>query len=164
MNAVEGKRPSRHLDRRNVVVGLPSADRDEVLRLFVERLVELGTFSEAAGTTVLRAVLKRERVGSTGVGHGIAIPHAKTSAIETQIVAYARVAEPIPYGSADGVDVHSLFLVVSPTEANEEHIAILKWIASIARSDYYTKVLRNTSDPDSLHSLFLETDGPAQAR
>jgi mannitol/fructose-specific phosphotransferase system IIA component (Ntr-type) len=164
VNAVDSKRPSRHLDRRHVVVGLPPADRDEVLREYVDRLVALGAFSESAGTTVLRAVLKRERVGSTGVGHGIAIPHAKTSAIETPIVAYARVAEPIPYGSADGVDVHSLFLVVSPADANDEHIAILKWLASIARSDYYTKVLRNTSDPDSLHSLFLETDGPAQPR
>jgi len=161
---VDSKKPSRHLDRKYVVVGLAPADRDEVLREFVERLVALGAFSESAGTSVLRAVLKRERVGSTGVGHGIAIPHAKTSATPTQIVAFARVAEPIPYGSADGVDVHSLFLVVSPTQGNEEHIAILKWIASIARSDYYTKVLRNTSDPDSLHSLFLETDGPPQPR
>jgi mannitol/fructose-specific phosphotransferase system IIA component (Ntr-type) len=68
------------------------------------------------------------------------------------------VSEPIPYGASDGADVHSLFLVLSPAEAHEEHVAILKWIASIARSDYYSKVLTNTSDPDSLHSLFLETD------
>jgi mannitol/fructose-specific phosphotransferase system IIA component (Ntr-type) len=144
-----------------VVVGLPPAERDEVLRVFVERLVTLGAFPEAAGTTVLRAVLKRERVGSTGVGRGIAIPHAKTSAVASPIIAFARIAEPIPYGAADGMDVHSLFLVVSPAEANDEHIAILKWIASIARSDYYSKILVNTSDPDSLHSLFLETDGAA---
>lgn len=161
MKPVATKKPSRHLARKHVVVGVAPADRDEVLRDFVEHLVGLGAFSESAGTSVLRAVLKRERVGSTGVGHGIAIPHAKTSAIGSPIVAFARVAEPIPYGSADGVDVHSLFLVVSPVDANDEHIAILKWLASIARSDYYTKVLKNTTDPDSLFSLFLETDGPA---
>lgn len=154
-------KPSSYLDRRNVIVGLPPSERDEALRVFVERLVAAGTFAEAAGTTVLRAVLKRERVGSTGVGRGIAIPHAKTSAVEAPVVAFARVAEPIPYGAADGADVHSLFLVVSPAEATAEHVAILKWIASIARSDYYSKVLANTSEPDSLHSLFLETDGQA---
>jgi PTS system fructose-specific IIA component len=158
---LDAKRPSARLDRRHVVVGLAPAERDEVLRDFVERLVALGAFPESAGTAVLRAVLKRERVGSTGVGRGIAIPHAKTSAVETPIVAFARIAEPIPYGAADGVEVHSLFLVVSPSEANDEHVAILKWIASIARSDYYSKVLVNTSDPESLHSLFLETDGAA---
>lgn len=152
-------RPSSCLDPHHVIVGLAPADRDEVLRDFVDRLVAAGAFPEAAGTSVLRAVLKRERVGSTGVGRGIAIPHAKTAAVEKPIVAFARIAEPIPYGATDGADVHSLFLVVSPAEAGDVHVAILKWIASIARSDYYSKVLRNTSDPASLHSLFLETDG-----
>jgi mannitol/fructose-specific phosphotransferase system IIA component (Ntr-type) len=154
-------KPSRHLDRRHVLVGITPADKEDVLRDVVDRLVALDAFSAAEGTTVLRAILKRERVGSTGVGHGIAIPHAKTSAVTKPLIAYARTLEPIPYGAADGVDVHSLFLVVSPPEATEEHIAALRWIASIARSDYYAKVLGNTTDPDSLHSLFLETDGQA---
>lgn len=155
------RKPSAYLSQAHVFVGLPPADRDEVLRVFVDRLVELGAFPADAGTTVLRAVLKRERVGSTGVGRGIAIPHAKTSAVTGPIVAFARIAEPIPYGATDGADVHSLFLVVSPAEAHDEHIGILKWIAAIARSDYYSKVLRNTSDPALLHSLFLESDGTA---
>ena len=152
-------RPSSCLDARHVIVGIPPAERDEVLRDFVDRLVALGGLPEDAGTTVLRAVLKRERVGSTGVGRGIAIPHAKTAAVTQPIVAFARIAEPIPYGATDGADVHSLFLVVSPADASDVHVSILKWIATIARSDYYSKVLRNTSDPASLHSLFLETDG-----
>ena len=156
---MQPRKPSFHLERHHVIVGLAPAERDEVLRDFIERLVAAGAFPEAAGTTVLRAVLKRERVGSTGVGRGIAIPHAKTAGIERPMVAYGRLAEPIPYGATDGGDVHSLFLVVSPPEANEEHIAVLRWIASIARSDYYSKVLRNTTDPDSLFGLFLETDG-----
>jgi mannitol/fructose-specific phosphotransferase system IIA component (Ntr-type) len=156
-------KPSSRLDRRHVFVGLPGGERDDVLRQFVDRLVASGAFDETAGTTVLRAVLKRERVGSTGVGRGIAIPHAKTAAVTTPMVAFARLAEPIPYGATDGADVHSLFLVVSPPESADEHVAILKWIASIARSDYFAKVVKNTSDPDSLHSLFLETDGSPQA-
>jgi len=158
---VTAKKPSQFLERRSVIVGLAPAERDEVLRAFVDRLVAEGVLEEPAGTSVLRAVLKRERVGSTGVGRGIAIPHAKTSAIETPVIAFARLATAIPYGASDGADVHSLFLVVSPAESHEQHVAILKWIASIARSDYYSKVLANTSEPDSLHSLFLETDGQA---
>ena len=154
-------KPSSYLSPSRVLVGIPPADRDEVLRVFVDRLVGLGALPHDAGTTVLRAVLKRERVGSTGVGRGIAIPHAKTSAVTGPIVAFGGIAEPIPYGATDGADVHSLFLVVSPAEAHEEHIAILKWIAAIARSDYYSKVLRNTADPGLLYSLFLETDGTA---
>src|SRR5262245_14650173 len=153
--------PNAHLNSAHVFVGLAPGDRDDVLKEFVERLVAAGAFPADAGTSVLRAVLKRERVGSTGVGRGIAIPHAKTSAVATPVVAFARLSGAIPYGATDGADVHSLFLVVSPPEDAQLHMAILKWIASIARSDYYSKVLRNTSDPASLHSLFLESDNPA---
>jgi mannitol/fructose-specific phosphotransferase system IIA component (Ntr-type) len=156
---VAGPRPSSYLPRTNVLVGLAPAERDEVLRDLVERLAVAGAIPASAGTTVLRAVLKRERVGSTGVGRGIAVPHAKTSGIDRPIVAYGRVTTAIDYGATDGAPVHSLFLVVSPADANEEHREILKWIASIARSDYYSKVLLNTTDADSLHALFLETDG-----
>jgi mannitol/fructose-specific phosphotransferase system IIA component (Ntr-type) len=151
-------RPSSRLSRENVFVDVPPGERDDVLADVVDRLVKSGALPADAATTVLRAVLKRERVGTTGLGRGIAIPHAKTSAVTEPVVAFARLAEPIPYGATDGQDVHSLFLIVSPAEAGEEHVAVLKWVASIARSDYYARVLRNTSDPDSLHSLFLETD------
>jgi mannitol/fructose-specific phosphotransferase system IIA component (Ntr-type) len=144
-----------------VLTGLPPGEREEVLREFVARLVAVGAIEDSAQTTVLRAVLKRERMGSTGVGRGIAIPHAKTAAVVKPVVAFARLAEPIPYGSADGAGVHSLFLVVSPLESADVHIAILKWIASIARSDYFSNVMKNTSDAESLYTLFLETDGQA---
>jgi mannitol/fructose-specific phosphotransferase system IIA component (Ntr-type) len=154
-------KPSSRLSRAHVFTDVPPGDRDDVLRDLVDRLVADGSLPPDAGTTVLRAVLKRERVGTTGLGRGIAIPHAKTAAVTEPIVAFARLARPIPYGASDGADVHSLFLVVSPAEAGEEHVAILRWVASIARSDYFARVLKNTSDPDSLHSLFLETDASA---
>lgn len=153
-----GRRPSSYLDPKHVFVGLPAGEREDVLKAFVDRLAEAGAFAASDATSVLRAVLKRERIGSTGVGRGIAIPHAKTSAVASPLVAFGRLVEPVPYGSADGAHVSSLFLVVSPLEAAEEHVAILRWIASIARSEYYAKVLGNTSDPESLYSLFVESD------
>ena len=72
------RKPSSYLDRKHVVSGLRPGDRDQVLRDLVEHLVTAGALPGTSATAVLRAVLKRERVGSTGVGHGIAIPHAKT--------------------------------------------------------------------------------------
>jgi len=113
---VAAPKPSSFLSREHVVVGLPPGDRDEVLREFVDRLVAQGAFDAAAATTVLRAVLKRERVGSTGVGRGIAIPTPRRRGHRTDRgVRAAGVA--IPYGATDGADVHSLFLVVSPADA-----------------------------------------------
>ena len=148
-----------YLERRNVIAEIPTGDRDEVLKDIVNRLAEAGAIPRDAATTVVRGLLKRERGGSTGVGRGIAIPHTKTPAVSRPLLAFARLSEPVPFGATDGEDVHSLFLVISPPEAAEAHLAILKWVAALARSDYYATILRNTRDPDSLHSLFLEADG-----
>lgn len=146
------------LERAHVFVGIPPAPRDEILRTVLDRLVSAGALDSDASTTVLRAVLKRERTGTTGIGRGIAVPHCKTAAVGRALVAFARVVEPIDFGAADGDPVHSLFLVVSPPEASDEHVAILRSVARIARDDYASRVLRNTNDPSSLYELFCELD------
>lgn len=147
------------LVREHVFTDLPPVERDELFRLLLDRLVAAGVLTEDASTTVLRAILKRERTGTTGIGHGIAIPHCKTAAVASPLVALARPVEPISYGAADGDPVHSLFLVVSPPEESDAHVAILKSVARIARDDYASRVLRNTSEGGSLFELIRELDG-----
>jgi mannitol/fructose-specific phosphotransferase system IIA component (Ntr-type) len=154
-------RMSDYLDRKHIFTDLPLGDRDDVLRWMIERVAGDQGMSPDRVTTVLRAVLRRERMGTTGIGRGIAIPHAKTSAVERPMVAFARLVEPLPYGATDGAPVHSLFLVVSPLEGNDEHVRILQWIAGFARSDYHATVLRNTTEPESLFELFQEFDESA---
>jgi len=152
---------SSYVDKNLIVTDIAPGERDDVLKTIVERLSAAGAFAEDKVTTVFRAILQRERRGSTGIGRGIAIPHCKTSAIDAPVIGFAKPVEPIPYGATDGAPVHSLFVVVSPLEAAEEHVAILRWIAGIARSDYYSKLLSTTSDPQSLYELFHEIDGVA---
>lgn len=153
-----GLRIRDHLPREHVFVDVAPGERDDVIRGVVERLSTSGAFEEDAVLTVFRGILKRERVGSTGLGRGIAIPHCRTSAVEQPVVAFAKLVEPIDYGATDGAPVHSLFMVISPLEARDEHVGILSWIARMARSEYYTNLLRTTRDADSLHELFLEVD------
>ena len=105
------------LRREQVFTDVPAGNRDDVLRAVLDRLVGCGAFDEEASTTVLRAILKRERTGTTGIGRGIAIPDCKTAAVTKPVVAFARTAAPIDFGAADGDPVQSLFVVVSPPEA-----------------------------------------------
>ena len=147
------------LRREHVFTDVPPVERDEVFRLVLDRLVAAGVLSEEASTTVLRGILKRERTGTTGIGHGIAIPHCKTAAVSGTLVALARPLEAIAYGAADGDPVHSLFLVVSSPEESEAHVSILRSVAKIARDDYASRVLRNTREAGSLFELIHELDG-----
>lgn len=146
------------LRRNHVFTDLPVGERDDVLRRFLDLVVETGAMSAEDSTTVLRAVLKRERTGTTGIGRGIAVPHCKTGAVQTTFVALARTVDPIEYASADGDPVHSLFLVVSPPDAADVHIEVLRSVAKIARDDYATRVLRNTRQAESLFELVRELD------
>jgi len=149
---------STFLRREHVFTDLPAGERDDVLRDMLDRLVGAGAMDQETSTTVLRAVLKRERTGTTGIGRGIAVPHCKTSAVAATLVAFARTTEPIAYGAADGDPVNSLFLIVSPPESAESHVEILKSVAGMARDDYATRVLRNTNQGDSLFDFFHEMD------
>ena len=152
---------SSYLDKALIVTDIAPGERDDVLKSIVERISAAGAFAEDKVTTVFRAILQRERRGSTGVGRGIAIPHCKTSAVDAPVISFAKPIEPVPYGATDGAPVHSLFVVISPLEGADEHVAILRWIAGIARSDYYSKLLATTRDPQSLYELFHEIDGVA---
>ncbi len=152
---------SSYIRRDLVFSDIPPGDRDDVLRHAVDRLVDADALTADSGQTVYRGILKRERIGSTGIGRGIAIPHCKTSAVETPFVSFMKPVEPVEYGATDGAPVHSLFVVISPLKAADEHLAIMRWIAKIARNDYYAKLLSTTRDPDSLHELFHEIDGAA---
>ena len=78
--------------------------------------------------------------------------------VSEPVLAFTHLDAGIDYGATDGAPVHSLFFVISPFKAGEEHVAILRWISKIARSDYYAKILRNTANADSLHDLFCEID------
>jgi mannitol/fructose-specific phosphotransferase system IIA component (Ntr-type) len=149
------------LKREQVFIDVPAGERDTVLRAVLDRLVAAGALDQEGSTTVLRAVLKRERTGTTGIGRGIAIPHCKTAAVSAPVVAFARTTVPIEYGATDGDPVHSIFLVVSPPEGADAHVEILRSVAKIARDDYASRVLRNTNERDSLFEFFHELDGKA---
>ncbi|MCE9635972.1 MAG: PTS sugar transporter subunit IIA [Planctomycetes bacterium] len=140
---------------------IPVGDRDSVIRAVLDRLVAVGAIPEDESITVFRAILKRERTGTTGIGRGIAIPHCKTAAVTSPLVAFGKILAPIDYGAADGDPVHSLCVVVSPADAPGVHVEILKSVALLARDDYNARVLKNTFDPASLFDFFRELDGKA---
>jgi PTS system fructose-specific IIA component/PTS system nitrogen regulatory IIA component len=149
---------SKFLTRDHVITDQPPGDSRIVLKNLVAQLVELGDIQERSVKTVLDGVLERERDGSTGIARGIAIPHTKTRVVQSPVILFARMSEPIPFDATDGAPVHSLFLVVSPPTDADDHMSILRWVAKLARSDYYATILRNTSDPQSLYELFQEID------
>jgi PTS system nitrogen regulatory IIA component len=119
-------------DTRRVFQGLPGHTREEVLEELALRLAREGAVREA-GELVSR-LIERERLGCTGLGGGVAIPHCKLRDLAEVVVAVASTERPVDFGASDGIPVTLIFLVASPAEAAAPHLQALARISRLLRA------------------------------
>lgn len=127
-------------------------------RVFERAAEAMGGALNLCSETIYRALLAREKLGSTAIGEGIAIPHCRINECSEAAGCLVTLQEPIDYGSADGQDVDVIFVLLVPEEATEAH---LKLLAALARSFSNAEVrdrVRQTQDPEALKQLLLSGD------
>ena len=107
---------------------------------------------------IFDALLQRERLGSTGVGDGIAIPHGKLAQCGRIFGVFARLERPIEFDAPDGLPVDLLFLLIAPEKAGADHLKALASIARALRNPHFAARLRQTSDAGAAYALL--TMGP----
>ncbi len=138
-----------------IKVPLESRDKPSVLRELVSLLVS--TVGGESGD-VLRAVNEREDLQSTGFGHGIAIPHARTPTLTGLALVAGRTAAPIDYGAVDGQPVRLLFLVAGPESASGDQVRALSRIARLVRRDYLRERLLKAATPEDFAAVVREAE------
>ena len=127
-------------------------------RVFERAAEAMGAALNLSSENIYRALLAREKLGSTAIGEGIAIPHCRINECSEAAGCLVTLREPIDYGSADGQDVDVIFVLLVPEEATEAH---LKLLAALARSFSNTEVrdrVRQTQNPEALKQLLLSGD------
>ena len=127
-------------------------------RVFERAAEAMGAALNLSSETIYRALLAREKLGSTAIGEGIAIPHCRINNCAVAAGCLVTLQEPIDFGSADGQDVDIIFVLLVPEEATEAH---LKLLAALARSFSNAEVrdrVRQTQDPEALKQLLLSGD------
>jgi len=112
---------------------------------------------------ILDALVERERLGSTGVGSGIAVPHARLSGLNRLCAVFLRLDRPIDFESVDERPVDLLFLVLSPETAGADHLKALSQVSRLLRNDVLCRALRRATDPVTLHSLLVGQCGSVAA-
>jgi mannitol/fructose-specific phosphotransferase system IIA component (Ntr-type) len=136
-----------------VRLALQGANRDDILR----ELVGLLAVDDASADTLLRALQRRESLGSTGVGRGIAIPHARAVGVNKVRLAYGHRAEGVPYQAIDGLPVHDFFLIVAPPdEAVNMYLPVLGKIAQFAKDPDIPARLAGLTEPEQFLALLDE--------
>ena len=101
---------------------------------------------------IFNTLLQRERLGSTGLGRGIAIPHVKLNSLRGIVCLFARLEVPIEYESHDGEPVDLVFMLLAPEDASGDHLKALARISRLVREPSILDELRNASDTAALHS------------
>ena len=135
-----------------VRVGLPGTDKEALINGVVNLLRGAPEVRDLDG---LRAdVFAREAVMSTGVGKGLALPHARTRAVSDTVAAFAVTAEPVDYQALDGEPVRLVFLLCGPDEVRGTHIKLLSRISRLMNDDDFRARLRDAPDAAAVIAAF----------
>ncbi len=144
------------LSPRAINLNLQSADRDAVLGELVEQIPQLAD-QPAARQTLLRALHEREQLHSTGIGDGIALPHARNGLVglvDQSIIVFGRHPTGIPYGAIDAVPARLFFLLIAPTVT--QHLAILARLSRLLRDPKLRQNLLAADKPEKVIALIRE--------
>lgn len=122
-----------------------------------------GEMSGLPAREIFDALLQRERLGSTGIGNGIAIPHGKLARIKSIFGIFARLERPIDFDALDGAPVDLVFLLIAPEASGADHLKALACAARVLREPGVVATIRATKDPSALYSIIAQTTKPHAA-
>lgn len=119
-----------------------------------------------ARSVVFDSLFARERLGSTGLGQGIAIPHGRIKGLKDATGAFLRLSAPVQFDAPDGKPVTMLFVLLVPEQANERHLQLLSELAQMFSDREFRDALQNAPDNGTIHTLFQNwnANAPDQRR
>jgi PTS system nitrogen regulatory IIA component len=144
----------------SVVSSLKAKTKKQLLQDLSARAARLTGLQER---DVFDVLLQRERLGSTGLGHGIAIPHGKLAGLKRIVGIFARLAEPIEFDAVDGAPVDIVFLLLAPEGAGADHLKALARISRLLREGSAVEKLRASKDAAALYAVLTEDEASSHA-
>jgi mannitol/fructose-specific phosphotransferase system IIA component (Ntr-type) len=144
---------------RAVLPDLVGRSKHEVLEEMVACAVSTGALPRARKAQAVTALDEREERGSTALGRGIAIPHAKIAGLRRHAGLVARSSEGVDFRSIDGEPVHVLVMLVSPESRLEEHLGLLRWISRVARDGDFVSFIRQARTAQEILDVLHERAG-----
>jgi PTS system nitrogen regulatory IIA component len=152
-------RMSDFVVRDAIIPRLSAVTKEGVIREMVEGLRTAGQFRGADPEDIIRAILKRELLGSTGIGRCVAIPHTKHTSAERLIGTIAISPDGVAFDSLDGEPVHVFVLLISPQDRPGDHLRALENVSRCLRDDGFVKSLRSCKTREEVWALLDKADG-----
>jgi nitrogen PTS system EIIA component len=137
---------------------LQATDRDGAIRELVSALAGAGALAQDAVDDVIAALIKREQNGSTGFGKGVAVPHVKHARVKQMVGTVGRSAGGIDFAALDHQPVYSIFLLLSPDDAPQQHLQAMNIVFSNLQKDTFRRFLRQAATREGITELLDEAD------
>ncbi len=141
-----------------IVPDLTATTKENAIRALVESLRKSGSIRAGDEQSIVAAILKREELGSTGIGMRVAVPHTKHPSVDRLIATIALSQNGVDFASLDGEDVNILFLLVSPPDRPGDHLRGLENISRHLRNQNFCKFLRQSTTKEAIWDLLCEAD------
>ena len=147
------------LRKQSITVDLKATDKKGVLE---ELVASVAAFSNAVPEEMVRVLLDRERLGSTGIGNGIGIPHGKLKGLEKLVLGFGISRKGVDFESMDNRPTYLFFLLITPEDSTGPHLKLLARISRILKSVPFREKLMNAADQDEIFELIREADDEAE--
>jgi len=144
------------MDKSLIIPNLSPRNKREVLRELVECIVKKET--DINSNDLLRVLLEREELGSTGIGDGIAIPHGKVTKINKLVVSCGRSIQGVDFQSMDGKPTHIIFLLIAPENSAGVHLKALARISRLLKDGEFRKRLMQANTTDEMYDIIIHED------
>lgn len=139
------------LDSRAIKIGLEATAKEEILEELVEVLAQVRDIGDRK--SIVKALMERESLGSTGIGQGIAIPHGKTDRVKELVAVLGISKKGVNFEALDGELVYIFFLLVAPKDTAGPHLKALAQISRLLRDSYFCELLRRCKSSGEVYEL-----------
>ena len=141
-----------------IVSKLEAKDRNGAIAELVSALDKAGRLGKDNSEKITRAVIKREREASTGMGRGVAVPHVKHTCVEDVVAVLGQSAVGIDFSSLDKQPVYSVILLISPVDNPDRHLQAMEKIFKHLHQDKFRRFLRQSENAEQIEDLLREAD------
>lgn len=146
------------LDRSAIALRVSAANKRQALAVVAE--IAARNLKLDAGD-ILDALTEREQAGSTGVGHGVAAPHARLEGLTRMRGVFVRLDQPVEFEAVDDLPVDLIFALFAPKDAGSEHLRALARVSRLLRQAELRQRLRQARTADAIHALLVQDGGPS---
>ncbi|MBN1872158.1 MAG: PTS sugar transporter subunit IIA [Candidatus Omnitrophica bacterium] len=145
------------LNKKAVIANLKATDKEGVIKELVESLMRAGVI-KSKKEEIVKILMAREALGSTGIGQGVGIPHGKTPYIKTLVAAFGLAKEGVDFESLDGEPTHIFFLLLAPEDSAGPHLKALARISRLLKDKYIREMLKGAGGEKDIIRIIGDED------